>query len=79
MVSFRVVVGLELEDVPEGAVAMTINQVLACQRAAVRMERTWDSSKDRKLSKSELILWFISSTSLICFFCFRFRIFSCLG
>ena len=64
-VSLRVVVGLKLEDVPEGAVAMTISQVLACQRAAVRMERNLDSSKDRKLSKSELIFWFVLSISLI--------------
>ena len=38
---------------PEGVVGLTANQIVASQRAAVRMERNLDIAKDRKLSKSE--------------------------
>ena len=38
---------------PEGVVGLFASQIVASQRAAVRMERNLDSAKDRKLSKSK--------------------------
>ena len=36
---------------PERVVGLTVSQIVASQRAAVRMERNLDLAKDRKLSK----------------------------
>ena len=38
---------------PEGVVGLTVSQIVASQRAAVRMERNLDLAKDRKLCKQK--------------------------
>ena len=53
---------------PEGVVGLTASQIVASQRAAVRMERNLDSTKNRKLSKSKYCYLDLACFFVVCLY-----------